>query len=206
MTCRRRSCLRCPHGIICKYSHCGPRDFNCDSLLTTTRYGVYAAVFIYKAELAGALMSSDDREDANSLVAKFIALLNVTGANDLHVARQYGRMLQRMWQRKANRLAVTAVPEPHTGGDERTLQGPWPRLSGMSVHDTAVNGSREPVGVFEQIPAEQNSAEFSTPQLADPDIGLVDFQILDAFSTQDFSDLLEPFDMPPMDFSTAGRA
>ena len=43
--------------------------------------------------------------------------------------------------------------------------------------------------------------EFPTPQLADPDIGLVDLQMLDAFSTQDFSDLLGPFDMAAMDYS-----
>lgn len=162
-------------------------------------------MFIYKADLAGTLMNKDYREDANSLVGKFVEALSKTGTSELHVARRYGRMLQRMWKRRESRLS----------GDRPALQQgvrQYTNASQPPLHGSSNSNPTWTTGLQDQQerPDPENTAgldhgnsvaslEFPTPQLADPDIGLIDLQALEAFSTQDFSDMLDPFQMAAMD-------
>lgn len=143
-------------------------------------------MLLYKAEFAGALIHQRDREEADTLVAKFTDVLIVTGASDLHVAREYGRMLQRMWRRKDKRATASAHRQ-----DTPTFSGSRSQMAGLSTEDPFQNGFQASSTMA------QGSASFGfpTPRLVDPDPGLFDLQMLEGFWTQDFSDLLDPFQM-----------
>lgn len=155
-------------------------------------------MFFYKAELAGALSAEKDREEANALVTGFIKALGATGSNNLHVARQYSKMLQRMWQRKEQRVA-TYTPRVVESGAPNTLQGAPSIGPGISASETLNADYRSQDSAFGNMGESDSTVpEFTVPSLTDPDNGLVDLQILDNFAMQDFSDMPGPFDIAPM--------
>ncbi|KAH6652535.1 hypothetical protein BKA67DRAFT_637033 [Truncatella angustata] len=63
-------------------------------------YGVYAAVFLYKARRAGIYQSKEQQVKDDQAVTSFIEALADVSPNKLHIARRYGRMLSRFWQQE----------------------------------------------------------------------------------------------------------
>lgn len=60
------------------------------------RYTVYSAVFLYKANVFGALVSTELEEIAD-LAQRFIQVLEEAAISDCHVAGRFGSLLRRMW-------------------------------------------------------------------------------------------------------------
>ncbi|KAH8655504.1 hypothetical protein BX600DRAFT_416697 [Xylariales sp. PMI_506] len=63
-------------------------------------YGVYAAVFLYKADCAGAIHSAEQRSQIKSLFSLFTMTLEEAAPTDMHIARRYSHHLKSLWQRK----------------------------------------------------------------------------------------------------------
>jgi hypothetical protein len=61
------------------------------------------------------------------------------------------------------------------------------------------------MGISQAMHKSSSGLDFQTPQLADPDIGLIDLQVLEGCSTQDFSAFLDPFQMAAMDQWSGGQ-
>ncbi|KAJ5492164.1 transcriptional regulator family: Fungal Specific TF [Penicillium expansum] len=59
-------------------------------------YTVYSAVFLYKADVFGALVSTEHTEVAN-LVQRFIQVLEDAAISDCHIASRFASLLKRMW-------------------------------------------------------------------------------------------------------------
>lgn len=62
----------------------------------SNRYTVYSAVFLYKADVFGALVSTEHTEVAN-LVQSFIQVLEDAAISDCHIASRFASLLKRMW-------------------------------------------------------------------------------------------------------------
>lgn len=60
------------------------------------RYTVYSAVFLYKANVFGALLSTEYAEIAY-LVKQFIQALEEAAISDSHIASRFASLLKRMW-------------------------------------------------------------------------------------------------------------
>lgn len=78
-------------------------------------YGVYAAVFLHKAQGAGAIASSAERGEVNTVVLRFIssmeeASLPLAGS---HLGTRYCRMLKTLWVQCPERVA------PGGGAEEK---------------------------------------------------------------------------------------
>lgn len=63
----------------------------------TNRYAVYAAVFLYKADVFGALVPAE-HDSVSHLVQQFIQVLEKAASNDFHVASRFANLLKRMWR------------------------------------------------------------------------------------------------------------
>ncbi|KAJ5610222.1 hypothetical protein N7510_006941 [Penicillium lagena] len=61
-----------------------------------SRYTVYSAVFLYKADVFGALVSTEYAEIAH-LVQQFIQALEEAAISDCHIASRFASLLKRMW-------------------------------------------------------------------------------------------------------------
>ncbi|KAF9894978.1 hypothetical protein FE257_004602 [Aspergillus nanangensis] len=59
-------------------------------------YTVYSAVFLYKAAIFGALVSTEHTELAN-LVQQFIRILEEAAISDCHIASRFASLLKHMW-------------------------------------------------------------------------------------------------------------
>lgn len=104
------NCITYPPVIICE-SLWQPDGLSnrAPCLCEVFRYGVYAAVFLYKASCAGALKSGNQHQDIEALTLKFAVNLNDAASSESHVSCRYGRMLKRLWQRRGETIHVDAT-------------------------------------------------------------------------------------------------
>lgn len=66
-------------------------------LKATARYGVYAAVFLYKAMYTGAIQNDVQRREVTDLVFRFIAVMKEAPSTETHICHGYSRMLRQLW-------------------------------------------------------------------------------------------------------------
>lgn len=143
---------------------------------------------MYKAEQAGAITSNEDILEANELVTRFIAAMNATGS-ELHIARHYGTMLAKMWSRNSN----SQVPGSYGQNDISHIHD--------SQHLGASQDTVASATSYPDRPQQQTftAIDFQTPQLVDPDIGLLDTQMTFNPFLLDGTDMLgDPFDAMTM--------
>ncbi|ETS03605.1 hypothetical protein M419DRAFT_42274, partial [Trichoderma reesei RUT C-30] len=62
-------------------------------------YGVYAAVFLHRADCAGAFQPVNRRQETATLVHKFISALDKTTPNRSHIGHRYSQLLRNLWQK-----------------------------------------------------------------------------------------------------------
>ncbi|KAL7935943.1 hypothetical protein V8C35DRAFT_298616 [Trichoderma chlorosporum] len=82
-------------------------------------YGVYAAVFLHRADCAGAFQR---RQETASLVHKFISVLDEAASDKFHIGHRYSQLLRNLWQRgerninkaKEARAISTTFIQPRT--------------------------------------------------------------------------------------------
>lgn len=67
------------------------------SLKTIARYGMYAAVFLYKAMCTGAFQNDVQRQEVTDLVFRFIAVMTEAPSTETHICHGYSRMLRQLW-------------------------------------------------------------------------------------------------------------
>jgi hypothetical protein len=72
--------------------------------LTLSRYEIHSSVFLYKAHACGAISSGKHVHTA-SLMERFISVLKTAAVDESHIAARYARLLDRLWFRRAHRLA-----------------------------------------------------------------------------------------------------
>ncbi|KAM5362285.1 hypothetical protein ACJZ2D_012640 [Fusarium nematophilum] len=78
-------------------------------------YGVYAAVFLHKAQSAGAFQSSTQREEVASLALRFVAAMKEAASPERHICHGYSRMLGNLWRQGPARQATwQCTPTPPT--------------------------------------------------------------------------------------------
>ncbi|KAI8634157.1 C6 transcription factor [Xylariaceae sp. FL1651] len=63
-------------------------------------YGVYASVFLYKAESTGAFHSAAQRQEVIDLVLHFITSMEEAASVETHICHGYSRMLRQLWHRR----------------------------------------------------------------------------------------------------------
>jgi hypothetical protein len=63
-------------------------------------YGIYSAVFLYKASLFGATIG-DEHDEVVGLVSDFISALEKAATGDEHIGARYGKLLRNLWFRTA---------------------------------------------------------------------------------------------------------
>lgn len=68
--------------------------------MATGRYGVYAAVFLYKAQRAGVFQSPEQRQENYMAAKDFIVRLEQASPDELSLCHRYSDMLSRIWQRQ----------------------------------------------------------------------------------------------------------
>lgn len=71
-------------------------------LKSAARYGVYATVFLYKAQCAGAFQNDVQRQEVADLVLRFIAVMKEAPSIETHICHGYSRMLRQLWQGRPN--------------------------------------------------------------------------------------------------------
>ncbi|KAJ5757653.1 uncharacterized protein N7511_006347 [Penicillium nucicola] len=71
-------------------------------------YAVYSAVFLYKADVFGALVSTEYAEIAD-LVRLFIQTLEEAAISDCHIASRFATLLKRMWVSSRQRSALGGI-------------------------------------------------------------------------------------------------
>ncbi|CAH0016677.1 unnamed protein product, partial [Clonostachys rhizophaga] len=121
-------------------------------------YGVYAAVFLYKAQCAGAFQSVAQRQENSELAGRFISKLKQISQDELHLCHRYSVMLGRIWRcrdsqrpshdgtvsrlRMAGHEAPTTV-EPNSSvnsvADETNSHMSWPTERGQNHWNYALN-------------------------------------------------------------------
>ncbi|CAH0045272.1 unnamed protein product [Clonostachys solani] len=101
-------------------------------------YGVYAAVFLYKAQCAGAFQAITQRQENSELAGRFIIKLEQISQDELHLCRRYSVMLARIWRSRNSQL------ELHDGVVSR------PRLAGHKVPAT-VDSNRSTVSMADGV-------------------------------------------------------
>lgn len=66
-------------------------------LRAIVRYGVYAAVFLYKAMCTGAFQNDVQRQEVTDLVFRFITVMKEAPSTETHICHGYSRMLRQLW-------------------------------------------------------------------------------------------------------------
>uniref|UniRef100_A0A0B7KLK5 Transcription factor domain-containing protein n=1 Tax=Bionectria ochroleuca TaxID=29856 RepID=A0A0B7KLK5_BIOOC len=119
-------------------------------------YGVYAAVFLYKAQCAGAFQSVAQRQENSALAGRFISKLEQISQDELHLCRRYSVMLGRIWRSRDSqrpfhdgtvpRLTcpeVTTTVESNSiivsMADETNSQTSWPTDGGQNNWNYVLN-------------------------------------------------------------------
>lgn len=90
---------------------------------------MYAAVFLHRADCAGAFQPARRRQETASLVLKFILVLDGAASDKFHISHRYSQLLRNLWQRgerntskvKTARATSTAVLQ---AGTEQQSQKP----------------------------------------------------------------------------------
>ncbi|OQV08499.1 Fungal specific transcription factor domain-containing protein [Cladophialophora immunda] len=67
-------------------------------------YGIYSGVFLYKAEIFGALTSSSEQLEVKALVRKFILALRMAALGKRHIAQRYSELIRGLWFPTASRV------------------------------------------------------------------------------------------------------
>jgi hypothetical protein len=59
---------------------------------------VYAAVFLHRADCAGAFQPARRRQETASLVLNFISALDEAASDKFHISHKYSQLLRNLWQ------------------------------------------------------------------------------------------------------------
>ncbi|KAL4778505.1 C6 transcription factor [Aspergillus varians] len=125
-------------------------------------YGVYAAVFLHKADCTGAFQSGNQRQEITSLARDFISVLEKAPSTELHICHSYSRMLKQLWNRRERRHSRHA-----RGLNETTASTPQPQQQLPLSPQTDGQQPPSPAGNSNSN-SNSNSESFSMPQLFDP--------------------------------------
>ena len=60
-------------------------------------YGIYSAVFLYRARLFGALEVTGEGEEVMKLFRRFMKALENCASSDHHIGRRYNNLLKSLW-------------------------------------------------------------------------------------------------------------
>ncbi|KAL7815499.1 hypothetical protein V8C26DRAFT_401835 [Trichoderma gracile] len=77
-------------------------------------YGVYAAVFLHRADCAGAFQPAKRRQATSTLVHEFISALDETTPNKFHIGHRYSQLLRNLWRRGQQRSDARHTCEAST--------------------------------------------------------------------------------------------
>ncbi|KAL5364963.1 hypothetical protein BJX96DRAFT_181302 [Aspergillus floccosus] len=114
-------------------------------------YTVYSAVFLYKADIFGALVRAEHIE-TTSLVQQYIHVLEAAATNDCHVASRFASLLKHMWM--SDRTLSTAA------NHMSSLQGQCDALQDKNLPERQGNHDVG-VGMRDQEPACFPTPEFN---------------------------------------------
>jgi hypothetical protein len=87
--------------------------------LKISSYGIYSAVFLWRADIFGALNMADERTRVITLVHEFMTALENAASNEYHIGRRYSRLLKSLWfpnvrQTSANARTASVMSNSQT--------------------------------------------------------------------------------------------
>ncbi|RFU82185.1 c6 transcription factor [Trichoderma arundinaceum] len=91
-------------------------------------YGVYAAVFLHRADCAGAFQPAWRRQEIAALVLRFILVLDGAASDRFHISHRYSQLLRNLWQRgerrtdKAQNMRATSTAAPQAWRDQQSRE------------------------------------------------------------------------------------
>lgn len=103
------------------------------------RYGIYAAVLLHQADIAGAFERVDQQQEVIALARKFIDVLRKAPSTDSHVCHNYARMLNQLWHKRERNIAQSARHANEATTNEEILD----TLKTNSGSHTAQNDARQ---------------------------------------------------------------
>ncbi|KIX99568.1 uncharacterized protein Z520_05144 [Fonsecaea multimorphosa CBS 102226] len=100
-------------------------------------YGIYSGVFLYKAEIFGALTSSNEQLEVKALVRRFILALRTAALSERHIAWRYSESIRGLWfptaskVRAANAMSSNKLAQEYDQVSQR--ESPSPRNATSEV-------------------------------------------------------------------------
>lgn len=88
------------------------------------RYGIYAAVLLHQADIAGAFERVDQQQEVIALARKFIDVLRKAPSTDSHICHNYARMLNQLWDRRERNIPQSARHANEATTNEEILDTP----------------------------------------------------------------------------------
>ncbi|KAL7893555.1 hypothetical protein HDV64DRAFT_272567 [Trichoderma sp. TUCIM 5745] len=74
-------------------------------------YGIYAAVFLYKAVFSGAYSGDEQKKEVGTLVQGFATALDSVASINFHVCCKYSEMLRKLWARRGPKMTAEEAPD-----------------------------------------------------------------------------------------------
>ena len=87
----------------------------CLPLLNLSRYGIYAAVFLFKAETFGALVDEKEGREVLHLIKGFVTIMSKAAASEHHVGWRYSQLLATLYSDKQS------TDHPSHSAQDRTI-------------------------------------------------------------------------------------
>ena len=91
-------------------------------LTLLSRYGVYAAVLLHKADCAGAFQTADQRQEVINLAEDFVTALKKAPSAESHICHNYALMLKQLWDRRNRRTPRSAPYAAETTTTDNILE------------------------------------------------------------------------------------
>lgn len=104
------------------------------SLTCLLSYGIYAAVFLYKAVFSGAYSGDEQRKEVATLVQRFTNALDSAASTNFHVCCKYSEMLRKLWARRGSRVTVEEGPDSPSQSTENHPETTHSRSGGLSSY------------------------------------------------------------------------
>lgn len=110
-------CVTSLRVIICKFSISKVLTALCGSRLTEAgSFGLYAAVFLYKALNSGAVRGHAQQKQVRDLSQAFILTLDEVASTEPHICHGYSVLLRELWQQESG-------PQVQSGPESQRDQG-----------------------------------------------------------------------------------
>lgn len=117
------------------------------------RYGIYAAVFLFKVNAFGALVGDIERRELISLIREFVTVMRRAAANEQHVGWRYSKLLMALWSKdQSTENATRRRDNQHIGNPSNATGATFRPQSNNAIVDGKMNPTRDPNNCTQDFP------------------------------------------------------